>query len=261
MRFQRCRTNSGAFSFISFIHISILINRTVVLVLCNMRHDKEKVFELRRSGKSYRELEVLTGVSRSTLCEWFRNEDWSSHIKQSNTATHKKISTEHLIKLNQGRQATLDGQYAKVEKEAREEFETHKENSLFMAGLMLYAGEGDKVTRGIIRLANIDFGLHKIFINFITTFLRVEIKDLRCSILLYPDLDIEKCKIKWSEELGIPLTQFHKPQVIQGRHKTKRLHFGVGSTIFSSSFLKRKLLLWIELAKKSLPTQGKNMRP
>lgn len=223
-----------------------------MLVLCNMRHDKEKVFELRRNGKSYREIGAITGVSRSTLCEWFRNEEWSNHIKQANNTTNTKRSVEHLLKLNEGRLAMLNKKYTEIEKEAKSEFELYKENPLFMAGLMLYAGEGDKMTKGVIRFANIEFDLHKIFINFITTFLKVNTEYLRFSILLYPDLDIEKCKVRWSQELNIPLTQFHKPQVIQGRHKTKRLHFGVGSTIFSSSFLKRKLILWIELAKKSL---------
>jgi hypothetical protein len=217
-----------------------------------MRHDKEKVFELRRSGNTYREIEKITGVSRSTLCEWFKNEEWSSHIRQSNTVRNIKISTDHLRKLNYGRQISLDKKYKEVEEKAREEFEMYKGKPLFMAGLMLYAGEGDKMTKGVIRLANIDFDLHKVFIKFVTDFMHVDMADLRCSILLYPDLSIDDCKNKWSQELGIPLSNFHKPQVIQGRHKTKRLHFGVGSTIFSSSFLKKKLLLWVELAKKSL---------
>lgn len=226
-----------------------------MLLLYNMRHDKEKVFELRRSGKTYREIEKIAGISRSTLCEWFKNEEWSNHIKQTNNKINIKISTEHLKKLNEGRRLVLDKQYAEVEQNAREEFELYKQNTLFMAGLMLYAGEGDKATKGLIRLANIEFDLHKIFINFMITFLKIDLKYLRFSILLYPDLDIRKCKAKWSQELNIPLIQFHKPQVIKGKHKTKRLHFGVGSTIFSSSFLKRKLLLWVELAKKDLSVE------
>jgi len=127
--------------------------------------------------------------------------------------------------------------------------------------LLGYYGEGDKMTKGVIRFANIEFGLHKIFINFIATFLKIDMKYLRFGILLYPDLNIEECRAKWSQELNIPLSNFHKPQIIHGRHKTKRLHFGVGSTIFSSSFLKKKLLLWIELAKKSLTAQRRDMRP
>lgn len=223
-----------------------------MLVLCNMRHDKEKVFELRKNGSTYRELEALTGVSRSTLCSWFKNEEWSVHIKSSNTYKHTEKSIERLKQMNKGRQIMLNRKYEETERTAREEFKLYKEKPLFMAGLMLYAGEGDKMTKGVIRFANIEFGLHRVFIKFVSTFLEVPIEHLRCSVLLYPDLDIEMCKLKWSQELSIPLTQFHKPQVIQGRHKTKRLHFGVGSTIMSSSFLKKKLLLWIELAKENL---------
>lgn len=222
----------------------------MVVLLYNMRHDKSKVFELRKSGKSYREIQKIIQISRNTLSVWFRNEEWSSHLKSSNI--EKNRSPDHLMKMRIGRRVLLDKQYAEVEEIARKEFESYKERPLFMAGLMLYAGEGDKLSSGVIRLANTDFHIHKIFINFITTFMGIKRESLRCSVLLYPDLNIENCKIKWSQELNIPLTQFHKPQVIQGRHKTRKLHFGVGSTIISGSFLKSKLLLWIDLAKNTL---------
>src|SRR5260221_10246511 len=101
----------------------------------------------------YREIEKTIGISRSTLCEWFKNEEWSNHIKRSNTNRHIKISTEHLIKMNAGRRILLDKKYKEVEKKARQEFEIYKEKPLFMGGLMLYAGEGDKMTKGVIRFA------------------------------------------------------------------------------------------------------------
>ena len=213
-----------------------------------MRYDKVKAFELRKNGKSYREIQAILGMSRSTLCEWFRNEKWSTHIKRLNNVAQIKISIEHLKKLNEGRSRVLQGKYREMEEEATREFEIYKKEPLFMAGLMLYAGEGDKLTKHIIRLANTDFGLHRVFINFITKFMSIKMENLRFSILLYPDLDIEDCKIKWSQEVNIPLSNFHKPQVIKGKSKIRRLHFGVGSTILSSSFLKRKLLRWIYLA-------------
>lgn len=223
-----------------------------MLLLCNMRHDKTKIFDLRRSGSSYREIQKLYDISRSTLCEWFRNEEWSKHVKYANIKNQLIFSTELLAKLNKGRKDSLDKKYKEVEIKAKEEFELYKEKPLFMAGLMLYAGEGDKMTRGVIRLANTDFAIHKVFINFVIRFMGVTMENIKCSILLYPDLDIETCKVKWSQELGISLINFHKPQVIQGRHMTKRLHFGVGSTILISSFLKKKLILWVDLAKEDL---------
>ena len=211
-----------------------------------MRHDKERAFELRKEGKTYREINKLMTISQGTLCEWFKNEEWSRHIGKSNTEKHIKISTERLNKLNEGRRIMLEKKYKKTLEEAKKEFEIYKNDPLFTAGLMLYAGEGDKRTKGIIRLANTEFNLHKVFIKFILKYTEIKKEYIKISILLYPDLDIEKCKIKWSEELKIVLSNFYKPQIIQGRAKVRRLHFGVGSTIINNSFLKRKLLYWIE---------------
>ena len=82
-----------------------------MVLLHNMRHDKEKVFQLRKNGKSYREIQSLTGVSRSTLCEWFKNEGWSLHIKQSNTSRQLTDSTIRLRKMNAARQIVINKKY------------------------------------------------------------------------------------------------------------------------------------------------------
>ena len=213
-----------------------------------MRHDQPKAIELRKQGKTYREIQILLGISRSTLCDWFKDKEWSKHIKKSNTEKHIKISTEHLLKMNEGRRIMLEKKYKKVEEEAEKEFEIYKDDPLFMAGLMLYAGEGDKLDKGIIRLANIDFKLHRVFLKFCEKFLKKDRNTIKISLLLYPDLDINICIHKWSSELTIPEKNFYKTQVIQGKLKTRKLHFGVGTTIILDSFLKRKLLFWIEKA-------------
>ncbi len=220
-----------------------------------MRHDKEYILELRRKGFSYKEIKKLTGISVSTLSDWFKNEDWSKDVTEKNNSKHMKISRDRILKMNESRDLALGRKYKDMEDEAVVEYKMYKSEPLFTAGLMLYAGEGDKATKGIIRLSNIDFGIHRVFIRFLSKFMGIDNKRLRCGLLLYPDLDIVICKDRWSKELGIPISQFHKPQIIQGRHKTKRLHFGVGSIIFSSSFLKKKLLLWIEFAKKDFGSE------
>jgi len=214
-----------------------------------MRHDQEKAFELRKLGKTYREIEKILIISRSTLCDWFKDKEWSKHIKKTNTEKHIRISTEHLNKMNEGRRIMLEKKYRKVEEEAKNEFEINKINPLFMAGLMLYAGEGDRLDKGTIRLANIDFNLHKVFIKFCENFLNIDKNNIKISILLYPDLDINTCIKKWSHELTIPEKNFYKPQIIKGKLKSRKLHFGVGTTIILNSFLKRKLLFWIEESK------------
>lgn len=217
-----------------------------------MRKDKDEVFTLRKQGKTYREIQKMVHISRDTLSQWFKNEEWSKHIKKSNTDRHIKISTEHLYKIHEGRRRTLEAYYQKAEKEAEEDFKIHKNNPLFMAGLMLYAGEGDQRDKSTIRLANVDFFLHRIFIKFSEEFLKISREKMKLSVLLYPDLDVFTCTQRWLTELNIPQENLYKPQIIQGKLKTRKLHFGVGTTIILGSFLKRKLMFWIKAAKQEL---------
>ena len=217
-----------------------------MLYLYNMRHDQPEAFELRKQGKTYREIQKILGISRSTLCDWFKNEAWSTHIKKLNNAKQIILSKERLQKMHEARNIILQKKYEQVEIDAETEFEIYKNNTLFMAGLMLYAGEGDKLDKSSIRLANIDFNIHKTFLKFCEKFLKVEKNSVKFATLLYPDLDVNQCRKKWSEELKIPEVNFYKTQIIQGKLKTRKLHFGVGTTIILSSFLKRKIIFWIE---------------
>ena len=212
-----------------------------------MRQDREKVFELRREGKSYREIQNLVGISRDTLCKWFKNEEWSNHIKKSNTEKQVKISIERLKKLHEGRRIMLEKKYRQVEEEAIIEFEIYKNDPLFTAGLMLYAGEGDKASRNLVRLSNSEFHLHLVFISFSGKFLKVGRDKIKVWLLLYPDHSIEECLDFWSGKLKIDKKNFTKSQVILGKEKSRKLQYGVGNSIISSTSLKKKILKWLEL--------------
>jgi hypothetical protein len=175
--------------------------------------------------------------------------EWSKHIKKSNTNKQIKISTERLEKLHAGRKLMLDKKYKKIEEDAEKEFEVYKNNPLFMAGLMLYAGEGDKTSRNLTRLSNSEFYLHLVFIRFSQQFLNIQENNIKFWLLLYPDHNIENCIDIWSKKTGIKKTNFYKSQVIIGKEKTKKLQYGVGNSIISSTSLKKKMMKWLELCK------------
>ena len=214
-----------------------------------MRTDKNFAFELRKQGKTYRQIQKELGIARSTLCDWFRNEEWSRHWVQKNTKRNIQISTDRIKLLNEGRKKWLLAWYAEIDKKTNIEFEMYKKDPLFTSGLMLYAGEGDKSDTVSIKFVNCDFSLHKIFKYFMINYLEKDSTKFKFSMLLYPDLDQESCYLKWSSELNINRENFYKTQVIQGRHKTKRLQFGVGTIILVGTKYKRRLSRWIELYK------------
>lgn len=216
-----------------------------------MRQDKNVVFELRKQGKTYKEIMEIIHISPSTLSAWLNDQEWSRHIKKTNTEKHIKRSTEHLRKMNDGRRIMLENKYKKAEEDAEKEFEIYKNDPLFMAGLMIYAGEGDKTNRYNIRLANSEFYLHTVFIRFSESFLNVGRDKIKIWLLLYPDHNIEDCIEIWSKKLAINKSNFNKSQVILGKEKTKKLQYGVGNSIISSVTLKKKLMKWLELCKNS----------
>lgn len=214
-----------------------------------MRKDKLVAFELRKEGMSYRGIQNELGVSRSTLCKWFKNEEWSKHTKSTNIKNNIILSKERIFKINNGRSVYLEEKYKKVDSEAEKEFHSFKKDPLFAAGLMIYAGEGDKKSSNISRISNSDFYLHKIFIKFSEKYLYIQRENIKMAIIIYPDLDVNECLDKWSKEIDILMINFHKTQIIKGKEKTKKLQYGVGISIISTIVVvKKKILKWLELA-------------
>lgn len=219
-----------------------------MLYLYSMKRDKQKAIELRKQGKTYKEIHSALNISKSTLCEWFKNKKWSNNIKSNNTKEHIRISTERLNKMNIARQIMLKEKYQKVEEDAIKEFDIYKKDQLFIAGLMLYAGEGDKKSKNGSRMSNSEFYIHKIFIKFAEKYLNIPKNSIKIGLILYPDNNINDCMVKWKTELAVSILNFHKTQVIKGREKIKKLQYGTAISIISTKVvIKKKLLKWLEI--------------
>lgn len=214
-----------------------------------MRRDVQKAIELRKQGKSYREIQKELRISKGTLSKWFKGEAWSVEISKTNTEKVRSLAHDKMKRINMMRRVKFAFTYGLAEEEAVREFEVYKNDPLFWAGLMIYAGEGDKKSPNVTRISNSESYLHKIWIRFGTKYLKIDKNMLRFNVLIYPDIDQENTEKYWSNEIGIPRTQFHKTQTIQGKETTKKLQNGVGISILSSRVaIKKKLLKWLKLA-------------
>lgn len=187
----------------------------------------------------------LLKVPKSTLSGWLKDEKWSVEIKASLNKNAKIQSAIRMRQLGKVRGKELDNAYAEAVKEAEKEFEYFVRWPLFVAGLCIYWGEGEKTSKHMIRVSNIDPGLVKVFIGFLIHVCGIPKKDIRYSLLLYPDLDEDACKQFWVSHAGLLRENFNKSARIQGRHKTKRLRYGVCNVSFSSSYLKKKIGVWL----------------
>lgn len=228
-----------------------------------MRHDKAEATQLRRSGKSYQEILRILAVPRSTLSGWFGKEDWSAKIRQQLTADTRDTHNLRLVDLNKIRGENLELAYDEARRVAAEEFELLKYNPIFIAGIMLYWGEGDKATRGQVRLTNTDPEMLKLYYIFLKDVCRISTKRIGAHVLLYPDLNEKATLEYWSSRIGIPLERFIKCTTIQGRHPTKRLGYGVCMVYVSSSYFKAKVNEWLALLPQELISRRyyENIKP
>ncbi len=137
---------------------------------------------------------------------------------------------------------------------ARSDFPKLVIDPLFIAGIMLYWGEGDSnLKNGHVGLTNTNPDMVRLFCLFLQEIGEVSKERIRVQMILYPDLKEPKCKKFWSDATGIPNEQFYKTQYIQGRHPTKRLSYGILMVRFGSRQLKEKIAIWINLFQQKYP--------
>jgi hypothetical protein len=213
---------------------------------------KIKAYKLRKQKRSYSEIAKLLAVSKSTVSYWFKEIDWSKNIKKQLTEKAQQVSRERLERLNELKKKKWKKIYDDAEKEATTEFYKLKNDVLFIAGLSLYWGEGDKsFNNGQVRVSNVEYKLLHVFKDFLQKFCNIDSKRIRAYVILYPDLDGNKCLKYWSENVGIDKKNFYKSTVILGKHKKRRLGYGTCTVQVSSKYLKKKILVWIDLLSKS----------
>lgn len=217
-----------------------------------MRTDKIEALHLRKSGKSYQEIKELLSVPKSTLSDWLRDTSWSSKIKRILASKAKKQNTIRLHELNKIRKDHLARLYREARKEAKEEFEHFKFHPTFITGMAIYWGEGDKATKHVVRVANIDPLMIRLFVKFLREVCGVSKEKIRAHVLIYPDLDPIECRKFWINKSGLSASNFNKCVVIKGRHKTRRVPYGVCNIGVSSAYLKEKIFLWLALLPKEL---------
>lgn len=214
--------------------------------------DKDKAIKLRKEGKSYSEISEALGVPKSTLSDWLSSKNWSQKIKEKLRKESIEETKVNIVKLNKARGEVLKELYKQAEIEAEKEFEKLKYHPLFISGLMLYWGEGDRVGNEKVRLGNTDPQMLRTFVLFLTDVCQVPHDILNAQVLVYKDLNNEKCRRYWSKETGIALENFYKSSTLPSKQDEKRVPYGVCIVNCNSTYLKRKFDIWLDLMPESL---------
>lgn len=121
--------------------------------------------------------------------------------------------------------ANPDGDPFKIRKKL-----TPEEEHLKAMALGLFLTEGSLKHKHSVRFSNSNPGIVKIFLKFLKVICGVPSNKIKTSLIVYPDVQIEKCSEYWSKFLDLSLKQFTKTTVLKSRvNNGSKKHSEVGT--------------------------------
>lgn len=203
---------------------------------------------LRQQGLSYGEIRQKIVVSKGTLSAWCKDirltKEQELRLMQSKQLGQRKGS---LVAAENKRNKRIL-RTENIQEEAKKEIGDLAKREQLIAGIALYAAEGDK-TDGKGGFSNADPTLIKFMMKWLIVFAKVPPDRMRGALYLHEGLNVYKAKQFWSTITGIPLGQFIKPYVAKERSNKKfrkNIHqYGVFAIRFSDSEIHRRIMGWI----------------
>lgn len=183
--------------------------------------DRERAIELRLKRQwGYGAIAKELGVAKSTLSRWLENLPLS---EERILELRRQAWTVGEAKRERFRQTMRAKRKAKEERIYRAQlrkFAKVSEQAAFVAGLMLYAAEGEKKSTSDISFTNTDPALVRFFSEWSMRFLKFPKEKFRIQLHLYTTMDIRAEESYWLGQLGFSREQLWQSQVRPLRPKS-----------------------------------------
>ena len=176
---------------------------------------KRRVVKLRKQGKSYSDILKIIKVSKSSLSLWLKDVPLTDQQKLGLSDRRKRAVETYRMTMKLKHQKKLDNYY----EDQSQKLLPLSDKELMIAGLFLYSGEGNKVSRGSLNITNTDPSVIKFALYWMIKSLKVDISDVHIKLHLYSDMNIKNSTDFWVKELKIDKNLFRKPYI----KKSKRL--------------------------------------
>lgn len=180
-----------------------------------MRKEKEAAISLRKSGKSYSQIQKDLHVAKSTLSYWLRDIKLTAKAQQKITGRSRETSTKALIQRNKNQTVIAQVRALLIRNSAEKEVAVLIQDPLFIAGVSLYWAEGYK--RGAsgskwkcVDFTNADPEMVLLMMNFFRKFCSVNEDRFKIQLIAHPNVDILAAVNYWSSLTNIPESQFIK---------------------------------------------------
>jgi transposase len=171
--------------------------------------EKRKAILLRRSGKTYKEIQEQVPVSKSSLSLWLNDLPLSEKEKK-----YLKKRKDKNISLGRIRAASSNHENRllrdeKLRKVVEKDYDLFIGEPLFEVGLSLYWAEGSKRNEAF-QFMNSDPELISTLICWIEKYFKIPRSKLYFRLYLHKPFLQEGCEEYWAQKLGVTLSQFKK---------------------------------------------------
>jgi len=178
---------------------------------------------LRRLGWSYREIREIVPVPRSTLAGWCRD----IALTDAQVAAIRERTSGSGRGTPRDTQRRRRAQIEHIRADAHVFAQEHLHDPLFVAGTVLYWGEGAK-TSPRLAVANADVRTIRLFLRWVERFHRPE-PEFVFALHLHQGNDEEHAKRWWTDAIGLERAEFTKTFIKPAGtgHRKNRLPQGV----------------------------------
>jgi transcriptional regulator with XRE-family HTH domain len=182
---------------------------------------RERAIELRLTHKlGYKAIAEQVKVSKSTLSRWLEDLPLSEERILELRREAWSVGEAKRERFRQTMRAKRDERDRQTYLRQKKKLARISEQSMFIAGLMLYAAEGDKKSKADIAFTNTDPALILFFARWIVRFLGFPKDKLRIQLHLYENMNVKAEELFWIHELGMSQKQLWKSQVRTLRPKS-----------------------------------------
>ncbi|MGW7025489.1 hypothetical protein ACWGGS_39910 [Streptomyces decoyicus] len=183
---------------------------------------RERARELRKEGRTYDEIQVELGCSKSSISLWVRD------LPKPPPRTPEEASAI----ARRGWEATLkrrDEARQQTKADAAREIGALSDRDLFIAGVALYWAEGTKdkpyARREGVTFVNSDPNVIRLYLAWLNL-LDVEPERVGYRVMIHRTADVAAAEQYWADLVGVHVTALHKTTIKRHNPKTVRKNAG-----------------------------------
>jgi hypothetical protein len=180
---------------------------------------------MRREGRSYREIQAVVGVSKSTLSLWLRDVPLTEEQQRALTVRGPEATTGRHAE----NRAVAARRRSAVRAGARDQITRLAESELFVAGVVAYWAEGSKNKPWrhgqSVQFMNSDPAMIRLFLCWLRL-LDVSPDRLIFRLHIHESADAAEAIRFWSRVVEAPESQFGRPTLKTHNPQTVRINVG-----------------------------------